>query len=52
MFNNISVIWDAEQANAGVVMLFANRQLELSNRQLLKHYFKYTIKTFKTIRKS
>lgn len=52
MFNNISVIWDTEQANAGAVMLFANRQLQLSNRQLLKHDFKYTIKTSKTISKS
>lgn len=47
MFNNISVIENTEHANAGAVMLFANRQL--SNQELLKRDFTYTIKIFKTI---
>lgn len=49
MFNNISVIGDTERANAEAVMLFANRELQLSNQGLPKHDFKYTIKIFKTV---
>lgn len=49
MFNNISVTGGTEHANAGAVMLFANRQLELPNQGLSKHDFKYTMKLFKTI---
>lgn len=49
MFNNISVVGNTEHANAGGVMLFANRQLELSNQERLKYDFKYTIEIFKII---
>lgn len=38
MFNNISVTGDTEHANAKAVVLFANRQLELSNHELLKTF--------------
>lgn len=50
MFNNISVVGDTDHANVGAVMLFASRQLEFCLiKNLLKNYFKYTIKICKTV---
>lgn len=46
---NISVAGDTEHANAGAVMHFANRQLDLSNQELLKYDFKYTTEILKII---
>lgn len=40
MFNNIPVIGETECANAGAVQLFANRQVKLSNKELIEHNFK------------
>lgn len=44
MFNNIPVIGETECANAGTAELFANRQVKLSNAELVEHNFKYVIK--------
>lgn len=46
---NISVAGDTEHADAGAVMLIANRQLELPNQELLKYDFKYTTEILKII---
>lgn len=44
MFNNIPVIGETERANAGAVELFTNRQVKLSNKELVEHNFKYVTK--------